>query len=174
MTHRMPTLLRLTLRGALLLAVAGLAACSQEKPETTLTTILIPNQWTVVAHNSSDVYDFVSGMAADAGLTLDPGNSFKVNGTLTSKRVLCSPNGQERHTAWCVFKMTVSPAPDFNAPPPPQVMLRVKIDVPERVAYDKDKALQQVRIEPVLDAFANKLAVRFGAAQVSGNGQLTF
>jgi hypothetical protein len=105
----------------------------------------------------------------------DPGYSFKVNGTWTSQRVRCAPNGSERHTALCVFRFTVAPVPDFNAPPPPQVTLSVKVSIPQKVAYDPQMALQQIRIEGTLDQITGKLSARyFGDVKVSQTEPLTF
>ena len=175
MTHRFPSILRLALCGAAILSVVGLTACSSEKAGSTPTTLLVPAQWIVLRHDAAEVYDLSTAALADAGLTADPGYSFKVNGTWTSKRVRCSPNGQERHVAWCVFRLTVNPVPDFNAPPPEQVAVRVKVSTPDRVEYDKEAALQQIRIEPTLEKITAKLSARYyGDAQAPQNEQLTF
>lgn len=153
---------------------AGLAAlllaCSAEQPVSTPMTLELPSRLAVTGTDLGGVYDAVAAYAADVGLPADAGQTAKARGTYVSQRVRCAPNGSERHTAWCVFRFTVTPAPN-NAL---QTAVLVKVNVPERVAYDPQAALRQIPIEPTLDRLATRLSDRFGGATVAQTEALTF
>src|SRR5579863_9632105 len=113
-----------------------LAACSEEPPSAPL-TLIVPSRIAVNWVDVGGVYDAVAAYAQDGGLPIDPSQSAKATATYTSQRVRCAPNGSDRHTAWCIFRFTVTPAPDN----PQQTAVNVKVVVPERVDYDQAKLL---------------------------------
>lgn len=149
--------------------VALMLACSSERPSTPM-TLTLPSRLTVSATDAGSVFDAVSGFAADAGLAPDAANTAKARGVFTSQKVRCAPGGNERHSAWCVFRFTAAPA-QGNAT---QTEVSVKVIVVERVPYDPQAALRQVSIEPTLDRLVTQFTRRFGAAAVAQTELLTF
>ena len=160
-------------RAGLAAAAAGLAAlllaCSAQ-PVSTPMTLELPSRLAVASTDVAGVYDAVAAYAADVALPADAGQTAKARGTYVSQRVRCAPNGDERHTAWCVFRFTVTPAPDN----PLQTSVLMKVSIPERVDYDPQVALRQIPIEPTLDRLVTRLSDRFGGATVAQTEPLTF
>jgi hypothetical protein len=147
----------------------ALLACSEQRPSTPA-TLMIPTRIGITTTDLGGVYDAVAAYAADAGFPANPSQSSKAQGTLVSQRVRCSPNGDERHTAWCVFRFAVAPMPNNIL----QTAVTIRVDVPERVDYDATLALHQVRIEPTLDKLVAALTARFPDASVAQTDPLVF
>jgi hypothetical protein len=151
------------------LAALLLAACSPARPVTPA-TLIVPARLNAATVDLAAVYDAVARYGAGLGLAPDAAQTDRAKGLFVSRRVRCSPNGDERHTAWCVFSFTVGPAPDD----PTQVAVGVRVRVPERVEFDPKFALEQIRIEPALDRLVTELRGRFGRAEVRQTDMLQF
>ncbi len=161
-------LLRVMLLASLLAAFLA-ASCSQQQVFTP-TTIIVPARLNVATIDVAGVYDAVSRYAAESGLAPDPAQTDREKGTLASRRAPCAPSADERHSAWCIFNFTVSPAPDD----PMQVAVLVRVRVPSRAEYDPSGAVRQIRIEPTLDRLVTVLRGRYGSAAVVQTDMLTF
>jgi hypothetical protein len=151
------------------LAALLLAGCSQVRPATPV-TLLVPLRLNVATVDAAAVYDAAARYFAGLGLAPDAAQTGLAKAIFVSRRVRCSPNGEERHTAWCVFSFTVGPAPGD----PTQVSVGVRVRVPERVEFDPKLALDQIRIEPALDRLVTELRGRFGRAEVVQTDTLQF
>ena len=160
---------RLARVGLPVLAAVTMAGCSQPRPETP-TTLVVPVRLAVATQDVAGVYDTVARYVADTGLVPDTSRTGRAQAIFTSRPARCSPNGDERRTASCVFSFALAQPPEN----PDTVAVTVRVRVVERVPFDPKRAEEQIRIEAALDELVTVLRDRFGRADVVLTDALRF
>ncbi len=154
---------------ALAMGLALVAGCSQPRPVAP-STLIVPKRIDVTTIDLGGVYDAAAAYANGVGLTPDTAQSNREQGRLVTQSAVCAPNGDQRHTARCVFSFLIAPAPDN----PTAVAVQVRVRAAERVPFDPNAVAQQVRVEATLDQLVTALRGRFGTASVVQTDMLEF